>query len=233
MAEEFLTGGIAVHTSRDHTFGTDAFLLASFSRVKPHSLCCDLGTGCGIIPLLWAKKQIPLTAYGIELQPEGISLFEESIRQSSLACDLHPLCADIRQLPDGLPFGRFDLVSCNPPYKKEGAGIQNRTPAAQIARHETQCTLDDVCQAAQRLLRFGGRLCICQRPERLADAMCAMRAHRIEPKRLRMVAKDNQSPPWLFLLEGYLGGKPFLQVETQLSLYENGVYTPEAAALYE
>lgn len=233
MAEEFLTGGIVVCTSEQHTFGTDAFLLADFANPKRGSLCCDLGTGCGIIPLLWAKKKIPLTGYGIELRPDGIELFASSIARSDLACTLHPLCADLRELPSELPFGRFDLVSCNPPYKKTGAGILSETDADRTARHETSCTLDDVCAAAARLLRFGGRLCICQRPERLADAICAMRAHQIEPKRLRMVARDKASAPWLFLLEGYRGGKPFLQVEKQLCIYEDGVYSKEVAALYE
>ena len=50
--------------------------------------------------------------------------------------------------------------------------------------------MQGVCAAAGKLLRTGGRLCICQRPERLADLICSMRAHRIEPKRVQAVRRD-------------------------------------------
>ena len=42
--------------------------------------------------------------------------------------------------------------------------------------------------------------------------MTALSAHHIEPKRLRMVQKRMQTPPWLFLLEGRLGGNTGLTV---------------------
>ena len=93
--------------------------------------------------------------------------------------------------------------------------------------------MEDVCKTAARLLKFGGRLCICQRPERLADAVCAMRAYKIEPKRLRFAAKNPETPPWLFLLEGKLGAKPFLQVEPPLSaMNPDGSFTNEMLKIY-
>ncbi|MFR5050551.1 MAG: hypothetical protein ACLTCP_04030 [Ruminococcus bicirculans (ex Wegman et al. 2014)] len=49
-------------------------------------------------------------------------------------------------------------------------------------------------------LKFGGRLCICNRPERLCDIMTAMRASGIEPKRLRTVHKNPECPHGLFSL---------------------------------
>ena len=110
-------------------------------------------------------------------------------------------------------------MTCNPPYNAVGAGVMSAKDSAQLARHETACRLDDVCAAAAKLLRFGGRLCICYLPERLTDLLGRMRAHRIEPKRLRFVHKSADSPPWLVLAEGKLGSKPFLQVEAPLLLH--------------
>ena len=123
------------------------------------------------------------------------------------------MAADLRALQDVLPAGAFSLVTCNPPYKAAGRGLLSEAPGARTARHETDCTLEDVCAAASRLLRFGGRLCICQRPERLADAVCAMRAHGLEPKRLCMVQHSAAHAPWLFLLEARHGGRPSMTIE--------------------
>ena len=111
--------------------------------------------------------------------------------------------------------GQLDLVTCNPPYKAYQAGIESQLTAQKIARHEVLCNIYDICRSAKRLLRFGGRLCICNRPERLADCMDAMRQNGIEPKRLQFVAKAPDAQPWLFLLEGRSGGKPFLNVLPQ------------------
>ena len=103
-----------------------------------------------------------------------------------------------------------------------------------IARHESECTLDDICQAASKLLQFGGRLCMCQRPERLADVMESMRRFDIEPKRLRMVQQRKSKAPKLFLLEGRRGGKRgFLDVLPTLFIEdENGGFSQEMLEIY-
>ena len=230
---QVLNSRVSVAVSDAHSFGTDAFLLADFAAPRFREPACDLGTGCGIIPLIWARDGKPEFCCGVEIQPLGIRQFEASIAASRLENRVLPVLGDLRELPAEMPAGGFGLVTCNPPYKAEHSGILSRSLAEQIARHETLCRIEDVCMAAFRLLRYGGRLCLCQRPERLCDVMIAMRAAGIEPKRLRMVSKKASSPPWLFLLEGKKGGKPFLQVEAPFHVYdENGRYTPEMQRMY-
>ena len=102
---------------------------------------------------------------------------------------------------------------CNPPYFPPGSGRESASPAARLARHEQPGTLDEVVAAASRLLRFGGRFCLCHRPERLADVVAALRRRGLEPKRLRTVQGAAASAPWLLLLEAKKGGKPGLRWE--------------------
>ena len=103
-----------------------------------------------------------------------------------------------------------------------------------VARHESECTLDDVCRCGSSLLQFGGRLCICQRPERLADAMEAMRKYSVEPKKLRFVQQRKSKAPKLFLLEGRRGGKRgFLEVMPTLFIEdESGNFSEEMLNIY-
>lgn len=230
---EQLSKGIFVQTGNIHRFGTDAFLLSHFASPKQNDLVCDLGTGCGIIPMLFQKGQPPRLVYGVDIQEDAIAQLKASLTASEIAGKVVPICADLRKLTrDMLPLGEFNLVTCNPPYKVSGGGILSEVKGEQIARHETMCTIDDVCKAAFSLLNYGGRLCICQRPERLCDVMVAMRANRIEPKRLRMVAKTAAGAPWLFLIEGQKCGKPFMKVLPMLCLYEGQEYTEELKAIY-
>lgn len=219
---ETLGNEIYVAVSSSHRFGTDAFLLADFAAPRHKDRTCDLGTGCGVIPLYWMKQYRPAECVGVEIQPEAVKQFQAGIARSLLEDSVQAVCADLKEYAAETP-GTFDVVTCNPPYKKAGAGILSESAADQLARHETACDINDVCAAAARLLRFGGRACFCQRPERLADVLCAMRENDLEPKRLRMVAKDAASRPWLFLVEGKKGSRPFLQVESPLLLAEGGV----------
>jgi tRNA1(Val) A37 N6-methylase TrmN6 len=109
--------------------------------------------------------------------------------------------------------GQFDAVICNPPYKAAGTGLKSEDAGELIARHEIMCTQEDVCKAAYKLLKSGGRLFLINRAERLADVICVMRGAGVEPKRLRMIAKDPDTAPVLFLIEGRKDGKPFLNIE--------------------
>ena len=208
---EPLGKSLSVCVSAEHTFGTDAFLLSAFASVKAREAVCDLGTGCGIIPILWFRPghTPPQKVVAVDIQPQAIDQLQTTLRRFPLP--ILPLCEDLKTL--SLDAGSFDLVTCNPPYKSSGSGIVSRSAADRIARHETLCTMDDIAACAGRLLKFGGRFCLCQRPERLCDVICAMKAHGLEPKRLRFVHKDASSAPWLFLIEGKKGAKPFLKVE--------------------
>ena len=227
---EELKSGLYVCRSDIHSFGTDAFLLTGFCGYRQRDLVCDLGTGCGIIPLLMQRSKPPKQIYAVDIQPGAIEQLQLGIVHSTCKPAITPVCCDLRELKD-MPFGQFDLVTCNPPYKASNAGILSDDAQKQIARHEIAGNISDICAAASRLLNYHGRFCLCCRPERLADIMCAMRANQIEPKRLRLVCKTPESAPWLFLIEGKKSAKPFLQIEPTLFVRSGDGLTSEAAQI--
>ncbi|MCQ2490714.1 MAG: methyltransferase [Ruminococcus sp.] len=228
---EKLTDRIYVCASSDHRFGTDAFLLADFSMYRAKDKVCDLGTGCGIIPLIMQKHRPPQVTYAVDIQEGAIEQLRLGMERSETV-GIVPVCADLKELWEGAPLGQLDLVTCNPPYKADNAGFQSAITAQRIARHEILCTIDDVCAAAEKLLKFGGRLCVCNRPERLSDVIYAMKSHNIEPKRLRMVSKNADEAPWLFLIEGKKGSKPFMKIEQQLYIRSGDGFTDELQRIY-
>lgn len=93
------------------------------------------------------------------------------------------------------------------------------------ARHTGSCTTADAVDCARRALRDGGRFLLCQRPEQLAEILAALRAARLEPKRLAFVKNRPDAAPWLFLVEAQKGRKTGLRVEPDI-LIQSG------AALY-
>lgn len=231
---EALGGGIQAFISSAHGFGTDAILLAHFAAPKRKDAACDLGSGCGIIPLLFCRDGLCRSITAVELQENACIQIHKAIDENNLSEKLTVLQKDLRTLTDDdLPLYSFDLVTMNPPYKAPYSGLQSQNEAALLARHEITCTLEDVMACAVKLLRFGGRLCICHRPERLADAVCQMRGHGIEPKRIRMVAHSVGKSPSLFLLEGKKGANSGMIIEPELILKDaDGAYTSDALQCY-
>ena len=228
---EKLTDKIFVCASKNHIFGTDAFLLADFSAYRKKDKVCDLGTGCGIIPLIMQKKMPPEIIYAVDIQEDAVEQLKMGMDKSEIR-NIIPVHADLKELWKNAPVGQLDLVTCNPPYKAANAGIESSLTAQKIARHEVLCNINDVCHAGERLLKFGGRLCICNRPERLSDVIYAMKKNNIEPKRLRFVSKNADEAPWLFLIEGKKGSKPFMKVEPQMYIRTDTGFTDELNEIY-
>ncbi len=230
---EYLGSGIRVAVSKEHSFGTDAVLLADFASPKRNEKACDLGTGCGIIPMIWCRNGQAKEITAVELQEKGFLQTCESIRISSVEDKVRAVNHDLKDIKSVLDHASMDIVTMNPPYKAADAGIKSVAKAELIARHEVECNLDDICSTAAYLLNFGGRLCMCNRPERLSDTIVAMKNNGIEPKRLRLVAKTPYTRPWLFLIEGRKGGKPFMNIDPLLIMYgEDGELSKEVTDIY-
>ena len=238
MRLEPLGNGVEVFVSDNHRFSTDTILLAHFAGVKNGERVVELGTGCGTIPLLIIRDRAPREIYAIDIQKEAIDLLTAGIRYNldkgiNGADRIIPILGDIKSISERLPAGESDLVICNPPYKRGGAGLTNPETAKKTARHETECTLDDICKAARWLLRFGGRFVLCQRPERLTDVLSAMRAHDMEPKRLRLVQGRADKAPKLFLCEAKRGAKPgYMDVLPTLIIEDENGFTAEMNEIY-
>lgn len=232
MKKEPLGNGFFVNVSKNHTFGTDAVLLAEFASTKKFKTHVDLGTGCGIIPLLLLRDDTVKNSVGVEISDEAVELALKSAEENAPDA-FTVLHSDLNDLKGKLPFGTADLVTCNPPYKASGAGIISTSARNIVARHETMCTLEDVIRAGSSLLRSSGSLCICQRPERLTDIFCLMRQYKVEPKRLRTVCKKAGEEPWLIMVEGKRDAKSGIRIMPTLFVYdEKGNYSAEMLKIY-
>ncbi len=224
--------GWFIHVSPHHTFGTDAVLLANFANPKSNDKAVDLGTGCGIIALLMLRDDKCQTAYGVDISKEAIDLANLT-KQEFKIDKFIPVLSDLKDLKGKVPFGSNTLVTCNPPYKAPGAGIKNPDSVKSVARHEVECTMEDIVAVAAKLLQTGGRLCMCQRPERLAELMFLMRKYKVEPKRLRLVCKCVGQKPWLVLVEGKRCANTALTIEPTLYVEDqNGNFSDEMIKIY-
>lgn len=211
-------GDTQVAVSAVHRFGTDAILLADFAAPSRGETVCELGTGCGAIALRLCAEGNPAAVHGVDISPAAIALAQQGAAAFGGAPKPTFAVADWAQPASIAPAGSFRRVVCNPPYFPPDSGGVSEDEDTRRARHEQPDTLRDVCRAAAWLLQYGGRFCLCHRPERLAAVLAALTAQGLEPKRLRPVQQTADSPPWLFLLEARKGGKAGLKWEAPLVL---------------
>lgn len=214
-------------------FGTDAVLLSHFAMLKNRESVMDLCTGSGIVPVLLAGKSTSETIAGIELQPKYAEMAQRSVRGNDLTDRITIYQGDVKDRAFLKSLGRFDVVTCNPPYKPQGTGMLNPMDERMIARHEITIDLNAVIEGASLLLGNRGRLCLVHRPERLIEIFDLMRRYQLEPKRIRLVAAGTGKVPNMVLVEGIKAGRPYLKWEPQLEIYHpDGTFTQEIKEIY-
>ena len=188
---EILYNKTEVYCSAVHRFGSDALLRGRFCEPRRSQKAADLCSGCGIVSLEWHDRGHRGPCAAVELQPEASALLQEAVAAQGIE-HITPYLTDLRTFREGE--GQFDVCACNPPYFT--AGPQSTDAGRATARHETDCTLEDVCACGFRLLKDGGKLSLCHRPERLA-----------------FVKNKPDAAPWLFLVEAQKNRRTGLRIE--------------------
>ncbi len=228
-----LNGLMLIQKQSGFRFGVDAVLLSDFANVKKRHRVLDLCTGTGIVPFLVYGKYSPKEVWGVEIQEDMVEMASRSSKLNNTDDIVKFKCADLKDKNLVNELGRFDVVTVNPPYKLNNAGILNPDDKLAIARHEILCNLEDVIVSARRLLADNGRMFIVHRPERLADIFGLMRKYNIEPKRVKMIHPSAKKAPNIVLVEGQRDGGAFLKWEEPLYVYdENGNYSEEIDKIY-
>lgn len=212
------------------TFGSDAYLLAVFSRAVKNGVAVDLGSGTGIIPLLCLARNKAARVVAVEIQPAFAELIGRNATLNGMESRLTSLCADVREITAEAVGGEVDVVTANPPYMAPGSGARNTADEKYVARHEVCGTVADFCAAAGRLLKHGGRFFCVFRPERLGDLFAGLRDAHLEPKRMTLVQATVAAIPSMVLVEAVKFAAPGLKVSPPLCLWEADPARPDKPA---
>ena len=202
------------------TFGTDAFLLASFIKPLSRGVAIELGAGTGIISLLLASRGRFSKIKALEIQSDFAELAERNASLNQMSDTVEVLCRDVTKTKAADVGGEADVVFTNPPYMKTESGKRNESDYKYIARHEVCGDVNDFCAAAFRMLKHGGKFYAVWRPDRLTDLICAMRANRLEPKVITFVHADQSSAPSMMLVSAIKGGASGMTLTPPLFLYD-------------
>ena len=187
-----------------YKFTSDPVLLSRFARAGATKVC-DLCAGGGIVSLHYyalndttVKKVV-----AVEIQKELAEMNEKSVALNGLEDIFTVINAPLQ---DYKTDEKFDLVLCNPPYEKRGAGLPPKNEHLAVCRTEKCVTLDEIVAAASGLLDKNGCFCICHKVSRLPEVFSSFEKHGFCPSRLQFVS-GNGGKAYLALIEGVKGKK--------------------------
>lgn len=214
-----------------YRFSVEPFLLADFVCVRPGMRLLDIGTGCGIIPLLLSVREPSLRITGIEIQKPLYDRAVQNIAGNGLKQKIGVRHGDF--LAHTQTLGCFDLIVSNPPYRKVDSGRLNPDRGKAIARHELTLTLAALIEKAAPLLERGGKMVLAYPPHRLDEVLRELRLHRLHPQRLRPVCGYPGADTKIFLVEA--ANDPFarrIEEEPFYIYHPDGSYTQRMKTLY-
>ena len=215
-------------------FSLDSVILANFVSIRlTDKNIVDLCSGNAPIPMLLSFRT-KANILGVELQKDIYDLGYESIVSNKMDKQISFVNYDIKNLVDEKYEGKYDVVTCNPPYfkYKEGSLI-NQNKNKMIARHEVCTNLEEVIKISSYILKTNGTIALVHRPERLMDIISSMKKNNIEPKKMRFVYPKEDRDANMVLIEGSKNGKIGLRMLAPLIIYNNnGDYTEEVRKMF-
>ena len=210
--DDLMINGLKIYQDDElYRFTSDAVILSKFVKVKANDVVADFCSGSGIVGLhLYALNPVVKKVYLFELQKELSDLSRKTIDLNGLNDIFTVKNVAIQNL---LPEfnGFFSLITVNPPfYKAKNDGKEN--PKIAMCKEEITITAEEIIKVASKTLKFGGRLNMINRADRMAEILFLMKTYKIEPKRLQLISGGENKEPYLFTVEGIKGGKEGLKI---------------------
>jgi len=221
--ESLFQGRIRIRQKKKgYRFSIDAAILAHHVFLRKNETVVDLGTGCGILPIILAYRFPTARLFGIEIQKDLAELAVTNAGLNSMTDRITIVAGDMRDCSISLEPETADVVLSNPPYCKAQAGRVSPDMERTLARHEITASLSDVLSTARRLLKPSGRVSLIFAAGRFVDLVSQMRAFGLEPKRLRMIHSAEASQAELVYVEGAKNGRPGVKVLPPLTVHGPG-----------
>ncbi len=210
-----------VQDSEGYCFTSDSVLLANYVKCPKSAKVVEFCAGSGVISVLLTKKQHPKIIHAFEILKEPYELFLKSVKLNGLEDIIKVHNLPLENWSEVLPSGFADVVVVNPPYleKKDDESLTQK----RVAVSELLTNLESVVKSASEVLKFGGKLFMVHRTDRLVDVLVTLRKYKLEPKRLSIVYPKENAEPVVFLVEAVSGGKKGVRVSPSTQLTGNAL----------
>ena len=213
-----------------YRYSIEPFLLADFMALLPGQSVLDIGTGCGIIPILLMQREPGLKITAIEIQ--DCSQAQKNIQQNGMMQKITLIHGDFLKEAENLEPESFDHIVSNPPYRKIQTGRINPDAGKALARHELSLNMNSLLDKSALLLKTGGQIVLAYPPERMGETLRELECRSLYPRQARFIHGNFQTAAKIFLVAALKGKKSDFSVAPPLAVYnKDGTYSREAESL--
>ena len=179
----FMDPALKLYQHKDHfRFNTDTKALARFMKIQKGDTVLDIGTNNGV--LLRYADQFPVKKLiGVEVLQESFEVAQYNA-ETFFQHDYELIHAPIQEVQTDL----VDVVISNPPFFPENAIHPDTVlDMRQLGRVEVNCSLEELCKNAARLLKSYGRFYLVHRPDRIQEIFVHLAENNFSVKTLQFV----------------------------------------------
>ena len=135
--------------------GTDAILLGRWTEVKPTDVVLDIGTGCGLLPLMLLQKGVAHVD-AVDIDKASIEEATINFEASQWREHLKAYCTDIVEFNTDR---KYDLIVSNPPFFNRFSKCDSERKSR--ARHnDAGLPYATICREVGRLMKEEGRFAL-------------------------------------------------------------------------
>ncbi len=196
-----------IQSKEGYRFGIDSLLLGALASPPQSGLVLDMGTGCGVLSLILARRFPKIQICAVEIQRSLARRAKRNAKLNGLSPNIRVVEGSFTDLPQLIEGDSFDYVIANPPYYRVHSGRRNPNPEKAIARHEIHGDLGNLVKNAFYALKFRGRMGMVFDALRVVDLLNNLREGGIEPKSIRFIHSMVDQDAKLVFVEGVKGGK--------------------------
>ena len=136
--------------------GTDAILLGAWADPGNAKSILEIGTGCGVIPLMLAQKsEADITA--IDIDPDSIVQAESNFMNSPWQDRIKAMNISLQEF-SSIPEKKYDIILTNPPFFIDS--LKSPDDRKNMAKHSSDLSQRDLIKGIVHLLNPDGNFLV-------------------------------------------------------------------------
>ena len=135
--------------------GTDAILLGRWTEVKAKDVVLDVGTGCGLLPLMLSQKGVAHVD-AVDIDKSSVEEATVNFEASQWHEHLKAFCVDIVEFQTDK---RYDLIVSNPPFFNRFSKCDSERKS-RARHHDAGLSYAKICHEVCRLMKPDGRFAL-------------------------------------------------------------------------
>ena len=133
---------------------TDSCLFGAWAAKQniPSEKVLDIGSGTGLLSLMFIQKNLNSTLTGIEIDATSASLTDQNFKHSPWSQQLRAVNISLQNFENA--DAKFDVIICNPPFFENQ--LESSSSNKNLAKHSSELKREELVEAINKLLNPTG-----------------------------------------------------------------------------